>query len=685
MTGDLFDAASDAEQIEKLKKQLRYHNHRYYVLDDPEIPDVEYDRLFRELQQLEQQYPHLLTTDSPTQRVGDRPLDRFDEVTHVIPMLSLGNVFSEAELNDFNQRVSSSLDVTRVQYCAEPKLDGLAISLRYVDGKLVQGATRGDGATGENVTQNIRTIQAIPLKLLGEEYPRVLEVRGEVFMPRAGFAALNERQRERGEKSFANPRNAAAGSLRQLDPRITATRPLNFYCYGLGEVSAEITLADNHYERLLRLKDWGLPVSSEIQLVEGSEGCLSYYQQIGEKRDALPYEIDGVVYKVNNLAQQDELGFVARAPRWATAHKFPAQEELTIVEAIDVQVGRTGAITPVARLRPVFVGGVTVTNATLHNQDEIERKDVRVGDTVIVRRAGDVIPEVVSSILSKRPPNTHPFVMPNRCPVCDAEVVRPEGESVARCSGGISCPAQRKEAIKHFASRKAMDVEGLGDKLVEQLVDTGLIHNPADLYSLSVAQLSCIERMGEKSAVNLVEALNRSRETTLPRFIFALGIRDVGETTARTLALHFCELQLIVEAEIEQLLEVPDVGPVVAASIHSFFRQPHNIEVLQQLTDAAQAGINWPAIEKSEVAAVTKYSGKSFVLTGTLSEMPRQQAKELLQQLGAKVVGSVSNKTDYLVAGETAGSKLTKAESLGVTVLTEAELLMIFREHDLTP
>jgi len=687
MMGDLFDSAPEpntdsvTERIENLKEQLRYHNYRYYVLDDPEVPDAEYDRLFRELHELEQQHPELLTKDSPTQRVGDRPLDKFEEVEHAIPMLSLGNVFSDEELSDFNQRVTSGLGVEQVSYCVEPKLDGLAISLRYEDGELVQGATRGDGATGENVTQNVRTIQAIPLKLRGDDYPRVLEVRGEVFMPKAGFQALNERQRERGDKRFANPRNAAAGSLRQLDSKIAASRPLSFYSYGLGEVSGDVTLADNHYARLMKLKDWGFPVSSEIQLVEGSEGCLNYYKQIGEKRDSLPYEIDGVVYKVNFLAQQDELGFVSRAPRWATAHKFPAQEELTLVVDIDIQVGRTGALTPVARLEPVFVGGVTVTNATLHNQDEIERKDVRVGDTVIVRRAGDVIPEVVSSILSKRPAGTKPFQMPSHCPVCGADVVRPEGESVARCSGGISCPAQLKEAIKHFASRKAMDIEGLGDKLVEQLVDAELIHNPADLYSLTVEQLSGIERMGGKSALNLVEALNKSRTTTLPRFIFALGIRDVGETTARTLALHFGDLQPIMEAEVEQLIEVPDVGQIVAASIHNFFRQQHNIEVLEQLIDDAM--ISWTTIDRGNAPAETEYTGKSFVLTGTLTAMPRQQAKELLQALGAKVVGSVSKKTDYLVAGEAAGSKLTKAESMGITVFTEAELLDIFRHFNL--
>ncbi|NOR51571.1 MAG: NAD-dependent DNA ligase LigA, partial [Gammaproteobacteria bacterium] len=562
--GEIVDSTSEPatisidQPLEKLKEQLRYHNYRYYVLDAPEIPDAEYDRFFRELQRLEEQHPELLTTDSPTQRVGDRPLSKFDEVVHAMPMLSLGNVFTEEELSDFNQRVIQGLGVEQVHYCVEPKLDGLAISLRYEDGKLVQGATRGDGATGENVTQNIRTIQAIPLKLMGNDYPKILEVRGEVFMPKAGFEALNDRQREKGEKSFANPRNAAAGSLRQLDPRITATRPLSFYSYGLGECSDEVRLADNHYERLIKLKEWGFPVSSEIQLVDGSEGCLDYYKQIGARRDSLPYEIDGVVYKVNRLAQQDELGFVSRAPRWATAHKFPAQEELTKVVAIDIQVGRTGALTPVARLKPVFVGGVTVTNATLHNQDEIERKDVRVGDTVVIRRAGDVIPEVVSSVISKRPEWSKPFEMPTHCPDpdCGADVVRPEGESVARCSGGLSCPAQRKEAIKHFVSRKAMDIDGLGAKLVEQLVEAELVHNPAELFSLSTEQLGGIERMGEKSANNLVKALEKSKQTTLPRFIFALGIRDVGETTARTLALHFGELQPIIDAEEEQLIEV---------------------------------------------------------------------------------------------------------------------------------
>lgn len=681
--GESFDSVPDSikAQIENLKEQLRYHNHRYYVLDLPEIPDAEYDRLFRELQGLEAQYPELLTADSPTQRVGGRPLDKFDQVVHVIPMLSLGNVFSEEELHDFNKRVIQGLDVVQVHYCVEPKLDGLAISLRYEDGVLVQGATRGDGATGENVTQNIRTIQAIPLKLIGAGYPRVLEVRGEVFMPKAGFDALNKRQQEKGEKSFANPRNAAAGSLRQLDPKIAATRPLSFYCYGLGEVSDELKLADTHYERLMGLKDWGLPVSTEIELVDGSEGCLNYYKKIGAKRDALPYEIDGVVYKVNSLAQQDHLGFVSRAPRWATAHKFPAQEELTTVVAIDIQVGRTGALTPVARLEPVFVGGVTVTNATLHNQDEIERKDVRVGDTVIVRRAGDVIPEVVSSILSKRSPGSIRFVMPSHCPVCEADVVRPEGESVARCSGGLSCPAQRKEAIKHFVSRKAMDIDGLGARLVEQLVDAELIHNPAELFRLSVEQLGGMERMGERSANNLLKALEKSKQTTLPRFIFALGIRDVGETTARTLALHFGELQPIIEADEALLIKVPDVGPIVAASIHRFFRQPHNIEVLEQLINEAK--IVWPVIETGGAPADTEFSGKSFVLTGTLTTLSRQQAKESLQALGAKVTGSVSKKSDYLVAGEAAGSKLTKAESLGIEVLSEADLLEIFNRHSL--
>ena len=686
MMGDLFDSVPEppiAEQLENLKGQLRHHNYRYYVLDDPEVPDAEYDRLFRELQKLEAQHPELLTSDSPTQRVGDQPLSKFDEVVHAIPMLSLGNVFSEKELTDFNQRVIQGLGVDQADYCVEPKLDGLAISLRYEDGKLVQGATRGDGATGENVTQNIRTIQAIPLKLIGNDYPQILEVRGEVFMPKAGFDALNERQREKGEKSFANPRNAAAGSLRQLDPRITTTRPLSFYCYGMGEISDDIALADNHYERLMGLKNWGLPVSSEIQRVNGSEGCLSYYKQIGEKRDALPYEIDGVVYKVNSLSQQDELGFVSRAPRWATAHKFPAQEELTILNDVEWQVGRTGAVTPVARLEPVFVGGVTVTNATLHNMDEIKRKGVMIGDTVIVRRAGDVIPEVVGAVISKRPKTAKEILLPKHCPdpACGADVVRTEGESAARCSGGLSCPAQRKEAIKHFASRKAMDVEGLGDKLVEQLVDAGLVHNPADLFALKLEQLSGMERMGEKSAQNMIDGLDKSRTTTLPRFIFALGIRDVGETTARTLALHFCNLKSIIDSEEEQLIEVPDVGPIVAASIHNFFRQPHNIEVVEQLVNEAK--ISWPIIEMSDSAIETEYSGKSFVLTGTLSKMSRQQAKELLQSLGAKVVGSVSKKTDYLVAGEAAGSKLTKAESLGITVLSEEDLLAIFNNHQL--
>ena len=652
-----------------LRTQLAYHNHRYYVLDDPAIPDVEYDRLFAELQQLEQQYPDLITPDSPTQRVGGAPLSGFAEVAHSIPMLSLGNAFSEEELNDFDRRVRQGLAVEQVRYCAEPKLDGLAISLRYEDGLLVRAATRGDGATGEDVTANVRTIAAVPLRLYGEAWPRVLEVRGEVYMPRQGFEQLNARQRELGAKSFANPRNAAAGSLRQLDPRITATRPLSMYCYGVGLVEG-MDLPDSHYAMLQHLRDWGLRISPEVQLVDGAAGCLDYYRAIGARRDSLPYDIDGVVYKVDNLAQQHQLGFVSRAPRWAIAHKFPAQEEMTVIEEIEWQVGRTGALTPVARLRPVSVGGVTVSNATLHNIDEVRRKDVRLGDTVMVRRAGDVIPEVVGVVPERRPANAPVPQLPSHCPVCDADVLRAEGESVARCSGGLYCPAQRKEALKHFVSRKAMDIDGLGDKLIEQLVDSDLIHDPADIFRLRAEDLLGLERMGEKSVQNLLAAIEQSKQTSLPRFLFALGIREVGEATAATLARHFGSLESLEQASEETLLAVADVGPIVANHIHGFFAQAHNREVIERLRTH---GVHWP-----DIAIVPQQdlplAGQTFVLTGSLTSMSRDQAKAALEAMGAKVAGSVSKKTTVVVAGEAAGSKLEKAEALGITVWDEAQL-----------
>jgi DNA ligase (NAD+) len=655
-------------RVEELREQLRLHNYRYYVLDAPLVPDAEYDRLFHELRQLEEQYPDFITEDSPTRRVGDKPLPGFQEVRHSERMLSLDNVFSDLELADFNRRVRERLGTDKpIAYTAEPKLDGLAISLRYENGKLVQGATRGDGERGEDVTSNVRTIESIPLRLLGDDYPAVLEVRGEVFMPKAGFEKLNERARKAGEKGFANPRNAAAGSLRQLDPRLTAKRPLAFYAYGLGQVTGAI--AGGHAEAMLALRKLGIPVSPELKYLEGIDQCLEYYANILARRDTLPYEIDGVVYKVDSFDEQARLGFVSRAPRWAVAHKFPAQEELTVVEDIEFQVGRTGAVTPVARLKPVTVAGVTVSNATLHNMDEIERKDVRIGDTVIIRRAGDVIPEVVQVVPDRRPKGAKKPALPTRCPVCGSDVLRVEGEAVARCSGGLYCNAQRREGIKHFASRKAMDIEGLGDKLVEQLDEKGLVKTVADVYALKAGDVASLERMGEKSAQNLVAALEKSKSTTLPRFLYALGIREVGEATARSLANHFLTLEAIEQADEEALQQTPDVGPIVASHIASFFRQEHNIEVLQQLL---AAGIHWPAIERPDALA-RPFADKSFVLTGALSR-PRDQIKAQLEGLGARVAGSVSKKTDYVVAGEAAGSKLAKAQDLGIEILDEEQL-----------
>jgi len=656
------------QRVAKLHTQLNYHNHRYYVLDDPEIPDVEYDMMLRELQDIETQYPEIASQDSPTQRVGATPLTKFNEVKHEVPMLSLGNVFSEDELNDFDRRCREGLDIDEIEYVAEPKLDGLAISLLYKGGMLIRAATRGDGTTGEDVTANVKTIGAIPLRLSGKNIPDVIEVRGEIYISRGGFENLNARQREKGEKTFANPRNAAAGSLRLLDSSITAQRPLTMYCYAVG-VCSEGVLADTHSAVLEQLRGWGMRVSHEHAVVPGAQGCYQYYEQLLKRRDKLPYEIDGIVYKVNRFDQQNSLGFVSRAPRWATAHKFPAQEKTTKLLAIDIQVGRTGALTPVARLEPVEVGGVTVTNATLHNQDEIERKDVRVGDTVIVRRAGDVIPEVVSSIASKRNKGARKFKFPTKCPECDSEVVRIEGEAKARCSGGLYCPAQRKESIKHFASRRAMDIEGLGDKLVEQLVDEGFISDAADLYTLTTEQLANMDRMGEKSANNLITALEESKSITLPRFIFSLGIREVGEATARSLANHFGNLEKIMAASSEELEKVPDVGPVVARHIETFDHQPHNRDVIDKLTNN---GVHWDDIDVTQ-SDEQLLAGKIIVLTGALS-MPRGEAKDKLQAMGAKVSGSVSKKTTVVIAGADAGSKLTKANDLGVPVLGETAL-----------
>jgi DNA ligase (NAD+) len=653
----------------KLHAELHEHNYRYYSRDDPLIPDAEYDQLLRDLQSLEAQYPQLISPDSPTQRVGAAPLKAFGEVRHELRMLSLDNAFSDDELLDFDRRVRERLETDEVEYAAEPKLDGLAVSLLYQGGRLVRAATRGDGVTGEDVTQNVRTIASVPLKLAGRSIPEVLEVRGEVYMSHAGFEDLNQQARAAGQKLFVNPRNAAAGSLRQLDPAITARRSLEMFCYGVGKVVGG-TLATTHTDILSQLQGWHLRVYEDVQRVSGVSGCIAYYQRYEQQRDSLPFEIDGVVFKVNRLQQQQSLGFVARAPRWAIARKFPAQQRETRVLGIEVQVGRTGALTPVARLQPVFVGGVTVTNATLHNEEEVQRKDVRSGDAVIVRRAGDVIPEVVSVIREKRPAGATKFHLPVTCPVCHSHVVRLEGEAVARCSGGLFCPAQRKEAIKHFASRRALDIEGLGDKLVEQLVEKERVSHVSDLYRLTVDDLAGLERMAEKSAANLVEALHNSKSTSLPRFIYALGIREVGEATAQTLAREFGDLDALMAADIETLEAVRDVGPVVAKRIHEFFAEQHNRDVIAALREA---GVHWPAVEKPRAQP---FAGKTFVLTGTLS-MPRAELKEKLQSMGAKVTGSVSKKTDYVIVGENPGSNYDKAIKLGVEVLDEAACVEI--------
>ncbi|MCY9875379.1 NAD-dependent DNA ligase LigA [Vibrio natriegens] len=660
------------QRLEELKESLHYHAVRYYVEDNPEIPDAEYDRLMRELLDIEAQHPDLVTVDSPSQRVGGKPLSEFSEVKHEVPMLSLDNAFDDSELDSFHKRAQDRVGNQSVkQYCCEPKLDGLAVSLLYENGVLVQAATRGDGTTGENITENVRTINAIPLKLRGNDWPERLEVRGEVFMPKAGFEKLNELARQKGDKVFVNPRNAAAGSLRQLDSRVTASRPLSFYAYSVGVVQGA-ELASSHYERFLQIKSWGLPMCPETKRVDSLADVKAYYQDILQRRDALPYEIDGVVIKIDDIAIQERLGFVARAPRWAIAYKFPAQEEITTLNDVEFQVGRTGAITPVAKLEPVFVGGVTVSNATLHNADEIERLQVKIGDQVVIRRAGDVIPQVVSVIRERRPENAREIVFPSLCPVCDSHVERIEGEAVTRCTGGLVCQAQRKQALKHFVSRKALDVDGLGDKVIEQLVDREMVETPADLFKLSAGILTVLERMGPKSAQNIVNALDKSKLTTLPRFLYSLGIREVGEATAANLAQHFKTLEAIQVATEEQLIEVQDIGVIVAKHITTFFGEEQNQAVVE---DLLEQGIHWPDISAPEQGVELPLEGKTVVLTGTLSQLGRSEAKEALQALGAKVTGSVSKKTDILFAGENAGSKLAKAQDLGIEIKTEQDLL----------
>lgn len=663
------DRSSAADRYHYLQQELARLEHAYYVLDQPLVPDAEYDRLYRELLDLEVQHPDWVTPDSLSQRVGGAPLKEFLEIKHSVPMLSLNNAFEESELIGFDRRCREGLGLDRVEYACELKFDGLAISLRYENGVLVQAATRGDGASGEDVTSNIRTIRAIPLRLLGPNLPKVIEVRGEVFMHRTDFEKMNKIAAANGEKEFANPRNAAAGSLRQLDSKITAKRPLSFFAYGLGALEPSQWLPSTHGELLNQYDALGLPVCRERRVVNSLDGLMTFYTEIAAKRQQLPYEIDGVVYKVNSFAEQAQLGYVSRAPRFAIAHKYPAQEEITTVLGIDVQVGRTGAITPVARLAPVLVGGVTVTNATLHNEDEVRRKDVRIGDTVVVRRAGDVIPEVVSVVLDRRPADAQIFLMPTRCPVCESHIERLSDEAVARCSGGLFCAAQRKQALLHFAQRRAMDIEGLGDKIVDQLVDLNLVRTPADLYRLGFTALVNMERMGEKSADNLLQSIVQSKKTTLARFIFGLGIRHVGESTAKDLAKHFGDIHVLMDAQMDELLMVNDVGPVVADSIMSFMSEPHNREVIEQLL---VSGIEF---QKEERTTTVDLSGKTFVLTGTLPTLSRDQAKELLEAAGAKVAGSVSQKTSFVVAGSEAGSKLDKANELGIPVLDEAALL----------
>ena len=662
---------TDSARYAWLKDELTSLDHAYYVLDDPKLPDIEYDKLYRELISIEQSHPDWITSDSPSQRVSGNASDLFTEVKHTIPMLSLNNALEDSEAEAFDRRCREGLELREVEYAAELKFDGLAISLRYEKGLLTQAATRGDGYSGEDVTANIRTIKAIPLRLKGANHPDTIEVRGEVFMSHRDFDSLNQQAIAKGDKTFANPRNAAAGSLRQLDPKITAQRTLSFYAYGVGQCEPAAFIPPTHSKLLNQYLDWGLPVCEHREVLKGFEGLSRFYTKIGDLRDQLPYDIDGVVYKVNSREQQEDLGFVSRAPRFAVAHKFPAQEALTIVLGIDVQVGRTGAITPVARLSPVVVGGVTVTNATLHNEDEIRRKDIHIGDTVVVRRAGDVIPEVVSAIKEKRPASALAFVMPTRCPVCESHIEKLEDEAIARCSGGLFCPAQRKQALLHFAQRRAMDIDGLGEKIVDQLVELQIVRTPADLYKLGLMALANLERMGEKSAENLLQAIDQSRKNTLARFIFALGIRHVGESTAKDLAKHFGGIHQLMDAQEEDLLQVNDVGPVVAKSLMGFLQEAHNREVIEQLL---AAGLE---LEVEQSTINPALVGKTFVLTGTLPTMSRDQAKLLLESAGAKVAGSVSSKTSYVVAGDDAGSKLEKAQQLGVAVIDEATMLQL--------
>lgn len=675
------DTLEQAQQkVAELRNTLNEYNYQYYVLDEPSVPDAVYDRDMQALIALEKQYPTLLSPNSPSQKVGGAALSSFEQVTHDVPMLSLDNAFDEESLLAFEKRLKDRLkDSATMDFSCEPKLDGLAVSILYENGELVRAATRGDGQVGENITANVRTISNVPLTLRGDHYPARVEVRGEVFMPREGFAKLNEQQKETGGKVFANPRNAAAGSLRQLDSKITAKRPLMFYAYSLGVVQPEsFTLPSTHSERLAQLGQWGLPLCPDIDTAEGGRGCLDYYNRILEKRDNLPYDIDGVVFKVDRIELQAALGFVARAPRWAIAQKFPAQEEVTTLLDVEFQVGRTGAITPVARLEPVFVGGVTVSNATLHNQDEIMRLGVKIGDTVVIRRAGDVIPQVVSVVEANRTGDETDITFPSQCPVCDSQVEKLEDEAVARCTGGLICAAQRKQALKHFASRKAFDIDGLGDKLVDQLVDADLVHSPADFFTLSLGDVVGLERMAEKSASKLLSSLEASKKTTLAKFLYALGIREVGEATAANLAAHFETLEAIRDASLEALVEVQDVGGVVATHIFNFFNESHNTDVIDALL---KEGVHWPAIEKPDSENLP-LEGKTCVITGTLSEMGRSDAKARLQLLGAKVAGSVSKNTDFLVAGEKAGSKLTKAQELDVEVWDEAALIAFLSEHE---
>ncbi|MEQ1975898.1 NAD-dependent DNA ligase LigA [Xenorhabdus sp. SGI240] len=667
------------QKINELKTTLRHHEYLYHVMDAPEIPDAEYDRLMRELKALEEQHPEQVTADSPTQRVGAAPLTAFEQVRHEIPMLSLDNVFDEESYLAFDKRVRDRLkDGRDLVFCCELKLDGLAVSLLYENGELVQAATRGDGTTGENITANVRTICAIPLRLKGDNIPARVEIRGEVFMKQAGFERFNEEARRTGNKVFANPRNAAAGSLRQLDPRITARRPLTFYCYGVGVLEGG-ELPASHYERLMQFKRWGLPVNDNVKLCQGTQRVMDFYRDIEQKRPTLGFDIDGIVVKVDSLELQEKLGFVARAPRWATAFKFPAQEQMTVIRDVEFQVGRTGAITPVARLEPVLVAGVTVSNATLHNADEIERLGLRIGDTVIIRRAGDVIPQVVGVVYENRPAETQEVIFPVHCPVCGSDIERVEGEAVARCTGGLFCAAQRKEALKHFVSRRAMDVDGMGEKIIEQLVDKEYVKTPAELFRLTAGKLTGLERMGPKSAQNIINALEKAKKTTFARFIYSLGIREVGEATAANLVAHFGTLEKLRAADMEALIAVQDVGSVVARHVVNFFNEPHNQVVIDDLVN--NIGIHWESTESLNFDEVdSPFAGKTVVLTGSLNRLSRDEAKDKLTALGAKVTGSVSKKTDLVIAGEAAGSKLAKANELGIYVIDEEEMLRLLGE-----